>query len=295
MWWCLFVHRRANTKISGPARIGRCHGSQVAVASSPDGGGNWLYRGTLDLPVEPGLNTFWGPDVLFQDGTYHMFVTFIRGVPDDPSWDTHEWQREIHHLISADLWNWTHVSRLDLGTDYAVDPYVYPLPEGGWALWFKDESRGGSIWRAISPDLYKWQVADQVLGEWHEAPAVFELGDWAWMVTESENGLAVHRSKDLREWERRTGLDVNGQKARQPHIHPVSDESAYILYYAQTGMNSFGEDVPTSGQASTIRVAELNLVGDDLVCGTASTVNLSAGRAGARASRNPGTGRPLLM
>ncbi|MBN6056747.1 hypothetical protein JYK22_32770, partial [Nonomuraea sp. RK-328] len=288
-WWCLFVHRRANTKIGGPPRIGRCHGSQVGVASSADGGASWLYRGSLHLPVEPGVNTFWGPDVLFHDGVYHMYVTFIRGVPDDPAWDTHgrpsPWHREIHHLTSTDLWDWSHVSRLDLGTAHAVDPYVFPLPEGGWALWFKDEARGGSIWRAVSPDLYEWKVADQALSEWHEGPAVFSLGGWYWMAAESRTGLAAYRSRDLRRWERHGGLAVPGETARQPYIHPISDNEAYFLYYAQTGRDSFGEEVPTAGQASVIRVAELSLVGDDLVCRTASAMTLDAGLARARVSR----------
>ncbi|GAA3316560.1 glycosyl hydrolase [Nonomuraea dietziae] len=287
-WWCLFVHRRANTKIGGPARIGRCHGSQVAVASSADGGGSWLYRGTLDLPVERGLNTFWGPDVLHHDGVYHLFVTFIRGVPDDPGWDTHgrpsPWHRQVHHLTSADLWNWTHGSRLDLGTDHAVDPYVHPLPEGGFGLWFKDEARGGSIWRAVSPDLDEWKVEGQALAEWHEGPAVFTLGGYAWMLAESRTGLAVYRSDDMREWRHRGGLTVPGDVPRQPYVQPFSEERAHLLYYAQTGRDSFGEEVPTAGQASDIRAAQLALVGGDLECRTASALTLTGG---ASATRRP--------
>lgn len=201
-WWCLFVHRRANTKVGGPPRIGRCHGSEVGVANSADGGRSWLYRGTVSLPVERGTNTFWGPDVVWHDGTYHMFVTFIRGVPDDPAWDTHgrpsPWHRQIHHLTSANLWDWEHVSRLDLGTDHAVDPYVFPMPSGGWGLWFKDEARGGSIWRAASTDLYEWKVADQVLADWHEGPSLFELGGSIWMLAESRNGPRAARKSDTR-------------------------------------------------------------------------------------------------
>ncbi|MFI7131162.1 hypothetical protein ACIBQ1_36130 [Nonomuraea sp. NPDC050153] len=277
-WWCLFAHRRANTKIGGPPRIGRCHGSQVGVASSADGGRSWLYRGTLALPVERGINTFWGPDVVWHDGAYHLFVTFIRGVPDDPAWDTHgrpsPWHRQVHHLTSADLWDWEHVSRLDLGTDHAVDPYVFPMPAGGWGLWFKDEARGGSIWRATSADLYEWKVADQALEDWHEGPSLFELGGGVWMLAESRNGLVTYRSDDALTWEPRGPLVIPGETARQPNVLPVGAGRACITYYVQTGTDSFGEAVPTAGQSSVIRVAELGLAGGNLECRTGVVAEL---------------------
>jgi hypothetical protein len=248
-----------------------------------------LYRGALTLPVERGVNTFWGPDVIWHAGVYHMFVTFIRGVPDDPAWDTHgrpsPWHRRIHHLTSTNLWDWQHISRLDLGTDHAVDPYVFPLPDGGWGLWFKDESRGGSIWRAVSADLYEWHVADQALPDWHEGPSLFALGGDVWMLAESRNGLAAYRSLDALRWEPRGLLAVPGESARQPYVLPIDEDRASIAYYVQTGMDSFGHAVPTSGQASVIRIAELGLAGADLECRTGSSLELPAGPdAGERGS-----------
>ncbi|MFI6291150.1 hypothetical protein ACIBEJ_06155 [Nonomuraea sp. NPDC050790] len=295
-WWCLFVHRRANTRIGGAPRIGRCHGGRVAAASSADGGTSWLYRGALDLPVEPGLNTFWGPDVIRHDGLHHMFVTFIRGVPDDPAWDTHgrpsPWHRQIHHLTSPDLWTWTSRGRVDLGTDHAVDPYVHPLPGGGFGLWFKDENRGGSIWLAVSDDLGTWKVEEQALAGWHEGPAVFTLGGHGWMVAETRDGPAVYRSPDLRRWRHHGELTVPGHAPRQPYVHPVAHDRAALLYYAQTGRDSFGEEVPTSGQSSAIHAAELVLVGGDLTVRTASALSLTGHDSATRRAPSPGTPSP---
>ena len=187
-WWCIFAHRRANVRLSAPT-IGLAHGTPLGVATSTDHGASWLYRGTLDLPIEPGHNTFWGPTVVTVEGVHHLFTTFIRGVPNDPTWDTHgrpsPWARQVHHLTSTDLWNWTWHGRVDLGTDHGHDACVARMPDGTWSLWFKDEAAGGALHRVTSPDLESWSDRSLVLPEWHESPIVFQLGGYYWLVAES--------------------------------------------------------------------------------------------------------------
>lgn len=270
-WWCLFVHRHANTRVSDPTRIGRCHGTQVGAASTGDGGRSWLYRGDLELGVEAGLNTYWGPDVVTVDGRHHLIVTFIRGVPNDPAWDTHGspslWHRTIHHLWSDDLWSWTYESRIPLSSDHVVDPFLHRLPNGSWGLWFKDEARGGALWRASSPDLSTWVVDGEVLSAWHEGPVVFWLGGRFWMLAESRDGSACYVSDDAESWSPRSSPFAAGAgsgPARQPYVLAVDRDSAYVFYYTQTGTDSFGDRVPTSGQSSHIEATRITVTGDRL-------------------------------
>ncbi len=71
-WWMLYTQRRANSET---ADVAYCYGNQIGIASSDDHGQSWVYRGTLDLDIEPGHNTFWAPDVVYHNGKYHMFVS----------------------------------------------------------------------------------------------------------------------------------------------------------------------------------------------------------------------------
>ena len=275
-WWCIFAHRRANVLLSA-ASIGLAHGAPLGVATSGDHGATWLYRGTLDLPIEPGHNTFWGPTVVTVDGVHHLFTTFIRGVPNDPAWDTHgrpsPWPRQVHHLTSSDLWNWTWHGRVDLATDHGHDACVAQRPDGTWSLWFKDEAIGGGICRVDSPDLASWSSPTLVLPEWHESPIVFSLASYYWLVAESRKGLTSYRSVDASTWEE-TGpfvADAGTRTAdvgpvRSPDVVPAGDGTAYLVYYAQSGKDSLGKEAATSSQTSTAQVALLQVSEGRLHC-----------------------------
>lgn len=75
-WWMLYTQRRANCDAPD---VAYCYGTAIGIACSEDNGQSWYYRGTLDLEYEPGHNTYWAPDIIYDDGTYHLFVVFIRG------------------------------------------------------------------------------------------------------------------------------------------------------------------------------------------------------------------------
>ena len=59
---------------------------------------------------------------------YHVFVSYVRGVPDQ--WAGHP--RHIHHYISEDLVNWDHRGPLALSSDRVIDAAVHPHPGGGY-------------------------------------------------------------------------------------------------------------------------------------------------------------------
>jgi len=77
-WWLIYTQRRAFSPGIGVTWL---HGTAIGVASSGDNGKTWLYRGTLDsLIFENGTNSFCAPDVIFENGLYHMYVSYVQGI-----------------------------------------------------------------------------------------------------------------------------------------------------------------------------------------------------------------------
>ena len=104
-WLMYYTQRRAAD--DGPAHTW-VHGTDIAVASSRDGGTTWTYEGPVaGLDHLPGRNTLWAPEVIKVGDEFHMFLTHVPGVPS-----TWEGPRSITHLVSADLENWAFRSEL---------------------------------------------------------------------------------------------------------------------------------------------------------------------------------------
>ena len=153
-WWMFYTARRATAEGEGVAWV---HGTDIGVASSKDGK-SWLYRGVANgLNFEPGRNTYWAPEVIWHDGNYHMYVTYITGVPTAWVGD-----RRILHYTSKNLWDWEFKSVLTLSSNRVIDAGIYPLPNGDWRMWYKDEANHSHIYAADSSDLNKWTVKGPV-------------------------------------------------------------------------------------------------------------------------------------
>jgi len=72
-WWMLYTNRRADADEEKGVKW--VHGTDLGIASTPDGGAPWKYRGIArGLEFEPGRNTFWAPEVVDFGGRYHAFI-----------------------------------------------------------------------------------------------------------------------------------------------------------------------------------------------------------------------------
>lgn len=60
----------ASSKCKSPD-VAYCYGNDIGIATAEDNGQTFVYRGTLNLEFEKGRNTFWAPDVVYQNGEYH--------------------------------------------------------------------------------------------------------------------------------------------------------------------------------------------------------------------------------
>ncbi|MCS5734619.1 glycoside hydrolase family protein [Herbiconiux daphne] len=268
-WWMVYTARRA----WGPELPGVewMHGTDLGVASTPDGGLTWLYRGTIaGLDLGWGRDTYWAPEIIDDGSRYHMYVSVVTGVPD--RWPGHP--RRIRHYTSDDLVRWAFVSTLDLSSDRVIDAAVAPLPGGGHRMWFKDEADDSHTWAADSPDLATWTVVGPVLTHApHEGPNVFPLGGWWWMIVDEWNGQRVFRSHDLAGWTAQ-GLILD-QPGRGPDdssvghhadVVPTSDSMASIFYFTHPGRQTGGPLDTVAERRSSIQVARVRVVDGTLVC-----------------------------
>ncbi|MDX6313971.1 MAG: hypothetical protein QOF44_3435 [Streptomyces sp.] len=256
-WWMFYTARRADLTTEG---FGWVHGTDIGIATSADGGRTWTYRGIAQgLAHEPGRNTYWAPEILWHDGTHHMYVSYVSGVPTD-------WGGEAHilHYTSQDLEHWRFESVLGLGSDRVIDASVWLLPGGGWRMWFKDETGGSHIHAADSADLYDWRPVGPALDKQaQEGPNVFRHAGSYWMVTDYWSGLLVYRSEDLTDWVRQDEPLLAGRGSRPGdeaighHAFALSQgDDAYLFYFTH----------PADGQRSCVQAAPLTVRDGRLRC-----------------------------
>ncbi len=272
-WWMLYSARRANQMTPD---VSFCYGTNVAVASSDDNGKTWIYRGELDLNFEKGTNTFWAPDVLYNNGKYHMFVVYFKGARSH--WGGNP---VIHHYVSKNMWDWKHIGPLKLSSNSVIDATLFKMKNGKFRMWYKDETRGAITMMSESDDLYKWKNTDQpaIGGRAHEGPKVFEFQNYYWMLTDEWQGMRVYKSKDLDLWERQ-GLILDKPSSRAEDTPNgahgdvvVVNGKAYVFYFTHPGRKKHSElelnedgGYTYTNRRSCIQVGELIFDGETLIC-----------------------------
>lgn len=230
-WWIFYTSRRATAPACG---VGYVHGTDIGIASSKDGGKSWVYRGIAQgLEFEHGRNTFWAPEIIEHEGMYHMYVSYIQGIPSD--WDC---PRTILHYTSTDLWDWKYESKLALSSDRVIDACVIQQRDGVWKMWYKDEKHESHTYTAVSKDLYHWTAGEAELVDCpHEGPNVFFFHEKYWMITDPWCGLDVYRSDDARHWEKNSnilfepGIRKDDQTIGNHADVLVHRDRAYIFYF----------------------------------------------------------------
>ncbi len=255
-WWIFYTSRRANQSAEPGLRW--CHGTDIGIAVSPDAGHTWNYRGAAcGLEFEAGQSSWWAPEVIWNVDRYHMFVSYVPRMHDDWSGN-----RYILHYTSDNLRDWKFEARIPLSSEGVIDPCVYHFPDGTWRMWYKDEANQSHIYLAESRDLYAWKVigpAETTRGQ--EAPNVFRLAGYYWMLTDS-GGLNLYRSRDALSWE------DQGPFMRQPGKRPgdnyvaqhpdvvVLGDAAYIVYF----VHPYGRNHVEPGKhRSVLQVAKLEV------------------------------------
>ena len=266
-WWVLYTNRRANAADAQDG-VRWCHGTDIGIASSADGGLTWTYRGTAKgLEFEPGRNTFWAPCLVEHGRTYHMYAAYVRGVPADWSGDRH-----IVHYTSRDLVNWKFEAIVLLSSERVIDAFVQAKPDGGWRMWYKDEDHGSHIYAADSEDLYQWKIVGPVVTSApQEGVAVFWWQGSYRMLVDRWQGMGVLRSDDLTNWTEQPGtiLGVPGTRPDDADIGRhgevvVQGPDAFLFYFT----HPFGPKAHTEPgkHRSSLQVAKLEIKDGAIVC-----------------------------
>lgn len=262
-YYMLYTQRRSSSVQVGFSSI---HGSDIGVASSKDGF-KWLYRGTLPgLAIEPGHNTFWAPEVIFAEGRYHMYVSYITGIPTD--WN---YPRKILHYTAENIWQWRYEGEIKLSSERVIDACVYETAPGLWKMWYKDEAHNSYSYAAVSTDLYHWEVlGPEVTDCSHEGPNVFELGGKKWMITDFWHGLGVYSSEDFTHWDRQAEpilAEPGSRKTDETLGHHadvvVKGDEAIIYYFCHPYEKEDSErSARTAVQAAVLHVKDGKLLCD---------------------------------
>ena len=267
-WWIVYTQRMHSAPGPGVTNV---HGSKLGVASSPDGH-DWLYRGELEgLEFEHGHNTFWAPEIICHEGVYHMYVTYVQGMP--VNWNR---PRTIIHYTSRDLWTWHKENALSLSSGRVIDACVARRPGGGYRMWYKDEDHASHTYYADSDDLYTWHSGGCAIDlDGHEGPNVFYFkGAW-WLIADFWRGQGVFRSDDLLNWSHRGFiLDRPGRRPDDQTVGNHADvlvlgDEAYIFYFTSPPRPADwpeGRPLPPELKRTAIQVARLHSDGETLTC-----------------------------
>ena len=274
-WVMFYTNRRA--KGGGYDGVTWVHGTRIGIAESNEGA-KWNYVDTANINYRNTDYTHWAPEVIENEGIYHMYLTYVPGIFTD-------WQhpRYILHFTSTDMFDWKFESKLQLAKDKVIDACVFPLPEGGWRMWYNNENDGKSVYYADSKDLYTWKDKGKALATRGEGPKVFRWKDKYWMVVDMWRGLGIYSSDDLMKWTKQpdnileipgTGLD-DGVMGGHPDV-VVSGDKAYIYYFTHPGrtLENKGKD-GFEQRRSSIQVAELKYENGVITCDRNAPVYLN--------------------
>ncbi len=263
-WWMLYTNRRADA--DDEKGVKWVHGTDIGIASTPDAGATWVYRGIargLEFETNGTRNTFWAPEVVDFEGKYHAFISYVRGVPE-----TWKGTRDIVHYTSTNLLDWKFESIVVPGS---IDACVHRLPNGRWRMWFKNEQHKIPGTVLDSDDLYTWkptqsQMPDPDPGK-GEGPDVFFWKGSFWMVKDMWRGLGVYRSPDLDSW-KFIGVILD-KPGKRPGDHRIGqhagaliqdNDHAYIVYFVHQA-----EKEPAY-RHTWLQVARLGFDGNTLTC-----------------------------
>jgi len=275
-WWMYYTNRRARG--ADTAGVRWVHGTRIGIAESKDGR-SWTYRDTANINYRPDEGyTFWAPDVIVNEGIYHMYLTYVPGTFND-------WKhpRYIIHLTSNNGADWKFESKLSLVNEKVIDACVTPLPGGGWRMWYNNEMDGKSIWYADSEDLYHWTDKGKAIAARGEGPKVFQWKDHYWMIVDVWKGMEVYRSDDLLKWTKQENriLEAPGMGKDDGAIGGhcdvlVNNGKAYLFYFTHPGRTKISPASPSSVESkrSVIQLAELEYKDGKINCNRNKAVQI---------------------
>ena len=273
-WWMFYTQGRpANPLYDLNIPWSWLWNCDIGIAKTANGGASWTYMGTvqgLNASLDTSLNTHWAPEIIYDNGTYHMFVFLMAS--------THAKGAGNRHYTSTDLKNWTLVTSGNMPSGY--DPCVAKLPNGTWRMWTTDNT---NTYAWDSSDLNNWTSQGQqtTVNYGGEGSNVFVWNGYYWLILDTlmsgHPGFTIWRSSDGSNNWINTGT-IMGKGGLRPHdtntaAHGdvvVSGSNAYIFYFNT-------DDRDTNGRQSVAQVARLIFKNRAISCNRNATFELNLG------------------
>ncbi len=266
-WFMFYTNRRAN--LENTNGVDWVHGTPIGIAESKDGGLTWKYKTDANIHYGGKDVTYWAPDVIENNGTYHMYLTIVPGIFTDWSHP-----REIIHLTSSNLIDWKFESKIKLVSDKVIDAEVIKAPNGKWRMYYNNERHNKSIYYAESDDLYHWVDKGLAAAERRgEGPVVFYWKDRYFMIIDSWNGLSVYSSKNMENWHlqderilENPGFGVDDEVKGGHADVIVNNDRAYIFYFTHPGRTEGVKDDNYDTRRTSIQLGELIFKDNKITC-----------------------------
>lgn len=261
-WKMFYTNRRATMHLPDREDVAWVHGTRIGIASSKDGV-RWVYQGVAEFPAACTDITSWAPELYYEAGLYHMWLTVVPGI-------FHRWgapgaTARIVHLTSKDLSSWICAGDVDAGSSRKIDPTVLKLGNK-YRMWYKDEAFGSRIVAADSPDLKRWTPVGKapITDTRGEGPKAFRFKGHYWMIADAWKGLMVLRSDDALHWTQQADflLSKAGMAPTDRGLgqHPdviVDGNRAFLFYFVHQANEPEARSDPYWGQRTAIQVTEL--------------------------------------
>jgi len=267
-WFMFYTNRRANlTETNG---VDWVHGTLIGIAESTDGGTTWKFRGVANINYGEKNFSYWAPDIIEENGVYHMFLTVVPGTFTD--WNH---GREIVHLTSTNLIDWTFNDKCILASDKVIDAGLVKAPNGLWRMYYNNEQDDKSIYYSESNDLTNWTNYGKVISDRRgEGPKVFRWKDKYFMIIDNWAGLGVYSSDDMNNWTRQETMLLaeggSGEDDGTNGLHAdviVNNGRAYLFYFTHPGR--IGNAVQVNNyetRRSSLQVVELEYNNGQITC-----------------------------
>jgi hypothetical protein len=240
------------------------HGTRIGIAESADGGAHWNYVSEADIPVPAPDYTFWAPEVIDVDGTYHMFLTVVPGTFSD--WNASSATSFTSPAPTSLHWKPLAYARPRHPSAPSI-ACVFRLPgRRPGVSGIRTSADGSKVYFSDSSDLVHWTHKGIATTNHGEGPVVFQWHGHYWLINDPHAGLGVFRSDDLTAWHQQPD-NILREPGTQPtdravgsHADVVVDAAgrAWLFYFTQQGGENASRNTRGYGRHSVLHVTELH-------------------------------------
>jgi hypothetical protein len=288
-WWIVYLQNRYNSRRSDELGNGcpLCDFTDLGMASTPDQGRTWIYRGVmtgLDVPSadrrdppynatqEYGGATWWRPCVYYDAPSklYHGFFVY---------WSESHRGTSLAHYTSKNVSHWAFQGWVRHNVK-GYDSAVTRLSSGTYLL----VSTGGP--NLESPDLYNWAPSNNSVRCTDEGPHFSRFGGALWLNVEPRCGPPCTSSWQSPQCRSNIAKSTNNGQTwveQGPHLFtgpgtrqfdhfwafqgplvPQAEGELYVLYFTELIVNTSVEP-GVNGRRSMLNVAAVSLDDDGIV------------------------------